>query len=74
MEKKKRTRIKAVALILCFIIGVGLAIWGAFIMRNHDGYLEVMKAARNAALPQLLGGIGVLCIAYVLTFSKDFWK
>lgn len=74
MEKKTRTRIKAVALLICIVVGIGLAIWGAIIMRNTEGYLEVMKAARQAAMPQLVGGIVILCVGYVLTFSKEFWK
>ena len=57
-------------LIICLVIGIGLMLWGSSIMRNYEGYLEIFKAARNAALPQLIGGIGILVVAYVVTYLK----
>jgi len=61
---------KLTVLIICLIIGVALLIWGNAIMRNYEGYVETLKAARNAALPQLIAGIGIMVVAYTFTYLK----
>jgi uncharacterized membrane protein YbhN (UPF0104 family) len=61
---------KLILLLILAVIGVGLIIWGNFIIMRYDGFREIWKAARNAALPQLISGIVVIIIAYVLTFGK----
>jgi len=62
---------KFIFLIILMVIGLALLIWGNVIMRNHEGYVEMFRAARNDALPQLISGIVVLFGAYALTYGKD---
>ncbi len=50
-------------------IAFGLMLWANFIMRNYDGYLEVMRAARRAAAPQFISGLVLPGIAYVLSYK-----
>lgn len=70
MKKETKKTILLIITVACIVVAVGLTIWSAIIMRNHEGYLEALRAARRAALPQIFGGIGLLVIAYVLTFVK----
>lgn len=63
---KKDTQI--ILAIIGLLIGLGLLIWGNIIMRNYDGYLEIMKAARRAAAPQFIGGIIILVTSYIFTY------
>jgi len=61
---------KLTILIVCMVIGVTLLIWGNVIMFRYEGFREVWRAARHAAAPQFISGIVIMCVAYVLTFSK----
>lgn len=70
MKKETKKTILLIVTLILVVGAVGLTIWSAIIMRNHEGYLEALRAARRAALPQIFGGIGLLVIAYVLTFVK----
>lgn len=62
---------KLIILIALMVIGIVLLIWGNIIMFRYDGYREVMRAARHAALPQMISGIVILCVAYILTYTKN---
>jgi len=62
---------KLIILIILMVIGIALLIWGNVIMRNHEGYVEMFRAARNDALPQFISSIVVLVVAYVLTYGKS---
>jgi len=64
---KKETQLTLA--IIGLFIGVGCLIWGNYIMRNYDGYLEIMRAARRAAAPQFIGGIIVLVVSYIFTYK-----
>jgi hypothetical protein len=64
---KKETQLGL--LLITMLIGIILIIWGNIIMRNYDGYLEIMRAARHAAAPQFISGIIILTISYILTFK-----
>lgn len=71
MRPTERTKLIVLILtITSIVVAIGLTIWSWTIMRNTEGYVEVMKAARHAARPQIYGGIGLLVIAYVLTYVK----
>lgn len=61
---------KLVVLTTLILIGLALMLWGNHIMMNYDGFREVWKEARSAALPQFLSGILVFVGAYVLTYTK----
>jgi hypothetical protein len=61
---------KLTVLLILTVIGIALLLWGNYIMMNYDGFREVWKEARNAALPQSLIGIVVLVGAYILTYTK----
>lgn len=60
---------KLIILIIGLIIGMGLMIWGNIIMRNYDGYLEIMKAARREAAPQFIMGLVFLFVTYGFTYK-----
>jgi hypothetical protein len=66
-----KSNIRFGLLIVLMVIGITLLIWANHIIRSYDGFIEVFKAARNAALPQSISGIIVLCVAYVLTYVKS---
>ena len=66
-----KKEMKLTILIILLVIGVGMIIWSATIMRNYEGYMEALKGARQAAMPQIITGLVVCCIAYVLTFIKS---
>jgi len=55
-------------------VGLGLLIWGNVIMMRYEGFREIWKAARHAALPQFISGIVIMVIAYFMTYSKDLYK
>jgi len=61
---------KLILLIVLSVIGVALIIWGNVVMMRYEGFREIWKAARNAALPQFISGIVIMVGAYVLTFGK----
>ncbi|MDA3781023.1 MAG: hypothetical protein PF487_12500 [Bacteroidales bacterium] len=65
---------KYIILIIGMIISIGLIIWGNIIIRNYDGYLEIFKAARRAAAPQLYGGIILMVGCYLLTLTFKLHK
>ena len=64
------TRTKFILLFSIITIGLGFILWGSYIMWNYEGYREIVKAARNEALPQLITGFVILVIGYVLTYKK----
>jgi vacuolar-type H+-ATPase subunit I/STV1 len=66
-----KTETKLTVLIICMVIGVALLIWGNVIMMRYEGFREVWKAARHAALPQFISGLVILVGAYILTYTKS---
>ena len=66
-----KSNLKLIILIALMVIGIVLLIWGNIIMFRYDGYREVMRAARHTALPQMISGIVILCVAYILTYTKS---
>lgn len=62
--------IKFIVLIVCLVLGLALLIWGNVIMVQYEGFREIWKAARHAALPQLISGLVLLCIGYFLTYVQ----
>lgn len=64
-----KTGTQLILTITGLVIGLGLMIWGSIIMRNYDGYFEIMKAARKAAQPQFLLGLAFLFISYGFTYK-----
>jgi len=67
---KDKRLIVLIITLLMIVIAIGLLIWGNIIMRNYDGYLEIVKAARSEAKPQFIIGLVLLGVAYVLTYVK----
>lgn len=65
-----KTETRLVLLIILMVIGIALLIWGNVIMMRYEGFREVWRAARHAALPQFVSGIVVMVGAYILTFPK----
>lgn len=62
-----------IALIL-FLIGISLLLWGSAVMRDYEGYLEILKAARKSARPQWLSGTIIMIIGYVLLSYNTRFK
>jgi vacuolar-type H+-ATPase subunit I/STV1 len=65
-----KTETKLTILVICLIIGIALLIWGNVIMIRYEGFREIWKAARHAALPQFIIGFVILVGAYILTYIK----
>jgi hypothetical protein len=65
-----KTEFKLGLLIVLMVIGIALLIWGNVIMMRYEGFREVWRAARNAALPQFISGTFVMVIAYILTYKS----
>lgn len=57
---------KLIIMVIGLLIGMGLMVWGYLIIRNVEGYLEMMKVVRRAAAPQYISGIIIFTISYVL--------
>ncbi len=57
---------KTILLIVTITVTLVFAIWANVIMRNYDGYLEIFKAARHAAMPQTTVAIIAAVISYAL--------
>jgi len=65
-----KLKFKVSLIIILFIIGLGLFVWGKSIMMNYEGYREIFESARKEAYPQYISGLIILVICYVLTFYK----
>ena len=66
-----KTKTKLFILIVLIGLGLGMALWAGSIMRNYEGYLEVLKEARQEAMPQIIAGLVFLSIGYVVTYFKS---
>ena len=65
---------RLILLIVVGLAGVGIMIWGNVIMMRFEGFREIWRAARNAAMPQFIVGLVLMLIAYGLTFSDKTFK
>jgi len=60
-----KKNLEIIIVLTLLIAGFALMIWGSFIMRNYDGYLEIIREARRAAAPQYYSGIIILVGTYI---------
>jgi len=65
-----KAKTKLVILIILFVTGIGMFLWGYNIMINYEDYREIWEEARHAAMPQTIIAIVLLVIAYILTYIK----
>lgn len=66
MDKKLLT----VVIVTLFILGIGLIIWGNYIVFNYPGFREIRKLALHEALPQIITGFITIALVYLLIYTK----
>ena len=61
-------------LLVLFLVGFGLVLWGAIKIDNYPGMKELRKEALATVKPEYITGIVLMCIGCVFTYLKGLFK